>query len=104
MLLEERVIGCLKGLATGDAIGKQTETLSRADVRKWYPQGIAGFHGRPGDVIPRNALEGLALHKVDFHLTKDIRLPGSARVQLVVRSPSKGKPPCAPHACQPSAS
>ena len=36
-----------------------------------------------GDVIPRNALEGLPLHKVDLHLTKDIRLGGSASVQLV---------------------
>jgi len=47
------VIGCFKGLATGDAIGKQTETLTRADIRKWYPGAITGFHGRPGDVIPR---------------------------------------------------
>jgi ADP-ribosylglycohydrolase len=38
---------------TGDAIGKQTETLAHSDVRKWYPQGVEGFHGRPGDVIPR---------------------------------------------------
>jgi ADP-ribosylglycohydrolase len=53
MRFEERVIGCFQGLATGDAIGKQTETLSRADVHKWYPRGIAGFEGRPGDVIPR---------------------------------------------------
>lgn len=52
---EERAIACFQGLATGDAIGKQTETLSRADVRKWYPGGIAGFHGPPGDVIPRYA-------------------------------------------------
>src|SRR6266508_1268860 len=51
----ERVIGCFKGLATGDAIGKQTETLSRADVQGWYPGGIRGFHGKPGDVIPRYA-------------------------------------------------
>ena len=51
----ERVIGCFKGLATGDAIGKQTEMLARADVQKWYPRGITGFHGRPGDVIPRYA-------------------------------------------------
>ena len=27
-------------------------TLARADVQKWYPRGIAGFQGRPGDVIP----------------------------------------------------
>jgi ADP-ribosylglycohydrolase len=50
---EERVIGCFKGLATGDAIGKQTETLTRRDIHAWYPGGITGFHGRPGDVIPR---------------------------------------------------
>jgi ADP-ribosylglycohydrolase len=49
----ERAIACFKGLATGDAIGKQTETLSRANVRKWYPDRITGFHGQPGDVIPR---------------------------------------------------
>ena len=53
MRYEERLIACFKGLATGDAIGKQTETLVRADVRKWYPAGISGFHGQPGDVIPR---------------------------------------------------
>src|SRR3954447_21373331 len=53
MEFEERVAGCLQGLATGDALGKQTETLSSADVQKWYPGGITGFHGRPGDVIPR---------------------------------------------------
>jgi ADP-ribosylglycohydrolase len=55
MTLRDRVIGCFKGLATGDAIGKQTETLSRADVRCWYPAGVTGFHGEPGDVIPRYA-------------------------------------------------
>ncbi len=36
-----------------------------------------------GDVIPRNALSGLPLHKVDLHITKDIRLGGTAKVQLV---------------------
>jgi len=36
-----------------------------------------------GVVIPRNALFGTALHKVDVHITKDIRLGGSARVSLV---------------------
>ncbi len=49
----ERIIACLKGIATGDAIGKQTEALSHADVLRWYPDGIHGFHGRPGDIIPR---------------------------------------------------
>lgn len=50
---EERVVACFKGLATGDAVGKQTKMLSYADVRKWYPAGITGFEGNPGDVIPR---------------------------------------------------
>src|ERR1043165_172426 len=53
MQFSQRVFGCFKGLATGDAIGKQTEMLSRDDVQRWYPSGIAGFHGQPGDVIPR---------------------------------------------------
>ena len=55
MRFEERVAGCFKALAIGDAIGKQTETLARADVERWYPGGITGFHGRQGDVIPRYA-------------------------------------------------
>lgn len=55
MRFQERVIGCFKALATGDAIGKQTEMLSRAEVQRWYPAGITGFLGRPGEVIPRYA-------------------------------------------------
>ena len=55
MQFQERVIGCFKALATGDAVGKQTEMLSRADVRQWYPGGITGFVGQPGEVIPRYA-------------------------------------------------
>src|ERR1700722_17939580 len=50
---KERAIGCFKGLATGDAIGKQTEMLTRADIHTCYPGGITGFHGQPGDIIPR---------------------------------------------------
>ncbi|HYI95600.1 MAG TPA: ADP-ribosylglycohydrolase family protein [Bryobacteraceae bacterium] len=53
MTLIDRVAGCFKGLAIGDAIGKQTETLSREDVQRWYPTGISGFHGEPGHTIPR---------------------------------------------------
>ena len=49
----ERILGCLKGIATGDAVGKQTETLSHDDVRRWYPHAIRGFEGTPGSVIPR---------------------------------------------------
>ena len=51
----DRIFGCLKGIATGDAIGKQTEMLSREDVQRWYPHGIRGFEGAPGTIIPRYA-------------------------------------------------
>jgi hypothetical protein len=34
-------------------------------------------------VIPRNALEGLPLHKIDLRLTKDIRIAGTLRAQLI---------------------
>jgi ADP-ribosylglycohydrolase len=49
----DRIAGCLKGIATGDAIGKQTEMLSHDEVLHWYPQGIRGFEGTPGAIIPR---------------------------------------------------
>ena len=48
-----RIAGCLKGIATGDAIGKQSETLAHETVRRWYPDGIRGFEGMPGEIIPR---------------------------------------------------
>jgi ADP-ribosylglycohydrolase len=53
--VDARILGCLAGLATGDAIGKQTETLSREGVLQWYPRGVSGFEGPPGTVIPRYA-------------------------------------------------
>ena len=52
---ESRVLASLKGLSTGDAIGKQTENLSRDGIVHWYPRGVRGFEGRPGTVIPRYA-------------------------------------------------
>ena len=55
VLSEARIVGCLKGIATGDAIGKQTETLSREAIDRWYPHGVRGFEGTPGTVIPRYA-------------------------------------------------
>jgi ADP-ribosylglycohydrolase len=48
-----RVLACLNGIATGDAIGKQTENLSREDVVRWYPNGVHGFEGTLGTPIPR---------------------------------------------------
>jgi ADP-ribosylglycohydrolase len=49
----DRIAACLKGIATGDAIGKQTEGLSHEDVRRWYPDAVRGLEGTPGTVIPR---------------------------------------------------
>ena len=51
----DRIRACLQGIATGDAVGKQTETLAPNDVARWYPNGVRGFEGIPGDVIPRYA-------------------------------------------------
>ena len=51
--IADRIAGCLKGIATGDAIGKQTELLSHEDVLRWYPHGIRGFEDTPGSIIPR---------------------------------------------------
>ena len=36
-----------------------------------------------GVVIPRNALEGLPLHKVDLRVTKDIRIVGTFKATLI---------------------
>jgi ADP-ribosylglycohydrolase len=49
----DRAAACLKGVAIGDAIGKQTEMLSRESIARWYPRGVRGFEGAPGTVIPR---------------------------------------------------
>jgi ADP-ribosylglycohydrolase len=49
----DRAVACLQALAVGDALGKQTETLAFSDMPNWYPEGIRGFEGIPGDVIPR---------------------------------------------------
>jgi ADP-ribosylglycohydrolase len=51
--IKQRILACIKGIATGDAIGKQTETLSREGVLRWYPDGVRGFEGSPGTPIPR---------------------------------------------------
>lgn len=39
-----------------------------------------------GDLIPRNALQGLALHRVDLRLAKDIPLPGGMRLGLIAEA------------------
>ncbi|MFD3157565.1 ADP-ribosylglycohydrolase family protein [Haloimpatiens sp. FM7330] len=52
-ITKNRILGCLKGLAVGDAIGKQTETLAFEQIKEWYPNGINGFQGEIGTIMPR---------------------------------------------------
>ena len=54
-MIHKRIFASLKGIALGDAIGKQTEGLSRGAVLRWYPEGVRGLEGTPGTVIPRYA-------------------------------------------------
>jgi len=63
--------------ATGGA--SPAITIPAAVLDRWNGPAVINS----GDVIPRNALEGLPLHKVDLHVTKDIKLARSAKVQLV---------------------
>jgi len=51
--IRDRIAACLAGIAVGDAIGKQTETLPQDTVSRWYPDGVRGFEGDPGTIIPR---------------------------------------------------
>ncbi len=37
----------------------------------------------PGSVVPRNALAGLPLHKVDLRVTKDVKLPGNTKLTAI---------------------
>ena len=71
------------GAPTNAIVVPTTATLANGDVieiasRFNGPSTIAS-----GDTIPRNALQGLPLHKVDLRLTKDIRLVGSAKISLI---------------------
>jgi len=61
-----------------DAAGNVIATIPIAS-RFNGPSTIAS-----GAVIPRNALEGLPLHKVDLRVTKDFKMTGATRVSLIV--------------------
>jgi hypothetical protein len=71
------------GGATNAIVIPTTATLANGDVI-----GIASrFEGNAtiasGDTIPRDALVGLPLHKVDLRVTKDIKLVGNAKISLI---------------------
>lgn len=86
MEFKQRVIACFQGLATADAIGKQTEMLSHADVFRWYPQGIRGFCGSPGEVIPR--YKGNAKHEWRIGETTDDTEQTIALARAILRDES----------------
>lgn len=46
----DRIVGCLVGLAVGDALGAPLEFLSRRRVRELYPDGLR-------DMIASRSLE-----------------------------------------------
>jgi hypothetical protein len=71
------------GGATNAIVIPATATLANGDVidiasRYLGPSTIAS-----GDTIPRDALVGLPLHKVDLRLTKDIKLVGNTKISLI---------------------
>ena len=71
------------GAATNTITIPSTATLANGDII-----AIASRFDGPstigsGTTIPRNALEGLPLHKVDLRVTKDIRIAGSTKVSLI---------------------
>ena len=58
-----------------------------ARQRRRHRHRAAGSTGNStiasGETIPRNALVGLPLHKVDLRLTKDIKLVGTTKISLI---------------------
>ena len=49
-----------------------------------YPGVLDRFDGNAsyaiGDIVPRNALKGLPLHRIDLRLSKDVNLPGGVKL------------------------
>ena len=63
--------------ATGGAAN--TITVPADMDERWAgPMTVAS-----GEVIPRNALRGTTYHRMDLRLSKDIPLPGRAKIQLI---------------------
>jgi len=71
------------GAPTNAIVIPASATLANGDVIEIASR----FHGpstiASGETIPRNALQGLPLHKVDLRLTKDIAIKGSTKISLI---------------------
>ena len=71
------------GAPAGTITIPSTATLANGDVI-----AVASRFNGPatipsGMTIPRNALEGLPLHKVDVRITKDITIVGTTKVSVI---------------------
>ena len=71
------------GGATNAIVIPTTATLANGDVIDIASRFEGQTTINSGDTIPRNALVGLPLHKVDLRLTKDIKLGGTAKLSLI---------------------
>ena len=71
------------GGATNAIVIPTTAPLANGDVIDIASRFEGATTINSGDTIPRDALVGLPLHKVDLRLTKDIKLGGSMRVSLI---------------------
>ena len=71
------------GGATNTIVIPTTATLANGDVIDIASRFNGPSTINSGDTIARNALQGLALHKVDLRLTKDIKLVGSVKISLI---------------------
>jgi hypothetical protein len=71
------------GAATNAIVIPATATLANGDVIDIASRFDGPSTINSGDTIPRNALQGLPLHKVDLRLTKDIKLGGTTKLSLI---------------------
>jgi len=71
------------GGATNAIVIPTTATLANGDVIDIASRFEGQTTINSGDTIPRNALVGLPLHKVDLRVTKDIKLGGTAKLSLI---------------------
>jgi hypothetical protein len=71
------------GGATNAIVIPTTATLANGDVIDIASRFAGNSTIASGETIPRNALVGLPLHKVDLRLTKDIKLVGTTKISLI---------------------
>jgi hypothetical protein len=71
------------GAPTNAIVIPESATLANGDVIDIASR----FHGpstiASGETIPRNALQGLPLHKVDLRVTKDIAIKGTTKISVI---------------------